>query len=135
MKPASALTIHVALLSAPDDTFQPLKGMTVRQCELMNTHPEQQHVQATPWQTLHAVSERRYQLDIEGLVTDDIATLRLRKAALQALTLRCRIGWPGMGSSEADFVIKEYREFADADDALRFQAVIASKGEATLSLS
>ncbi len=131
MHSSNALLLKIALLQAPDTDLQLLQGVTLRLCNISNEYREVNEIASTAWQELQQVSQRQLRLEIEGIITPETAILRLRKAALQGMALRCQITFSGSGTAEGVFFIPTYEERGEDADALRYRATLQSRAVIT----
>ena len=121
------LTIEIALLTPPDNVLQALRGVRVRNVQMNHAHPELNAVQPDSWVGHSAYAARsQCQLSIEGIVRNSTANQYLRRAALAGERCQLRVRWPDFAHTHGEYIISEYEEFADIDDALSYRALLIS---------
>lgn len=132
MHSAHELRIKIARLSAPDNMLSTLTGITLRRMAIDNQQRVASDVSSSQWQEQSAIHTQQVQVEIEGVVHD--ASLKLRKAAWLGEALQCELTLPDFGVISGNYYASAYEEFADAEEVLRFRALLASSGAQSIVL-
>ena len=119
-------SVEIVPIASPNMGFQPLKGVQLRNIRILASHSAGGTVGQSSWQELPLLSQQSLEINVQGVVHNGEANRYLRQAALAGQPLLVQLVWPGIATSQGQFVIANYEENGDADSALSYSVLLRS---------